>query len=482
MNSCVCRAIATGIMSTVLGVGVCAQQRGGPANPSPVPNPVTNDHLSVVSDGTIIKLAVEGERQKPLDRQALVQITNKATGQVQARVTEDDSVATIMDLQTGQYDVAVSALGYLTSHQDVMISGLIMVKRMEVGLKKDPSAVDLGAVNAKEIPSKVRRNMVHGLADLKSSKLDEAQKKLDAAYKADPSNAEVNFLLGYLYFEKQNMERAESYLAAATKLAPHNLQALTLLGRVQLQRNDAAAAQGPLEQAVAAHPESWMAHYLLSDAYLQQHDFEKAQAQARLAIERGAAAANPAQLILGQALGNLQRYPQAIQALETFLKAAPADPSAKQIHELVADLEKQQSQPDETIASQSIPSKMIPIIAATDPGLMEKSWGPPGVDDTRPAVASGVSCPIEEVIAQSGERVKELVDDLAKFNAVEDVYHEEVDMAGVSKKHTTIRFDYVASIAEPKPGSFKVDEFRSGRSDIGAFPTRSLLVDCRLWL
>lgn len=345
-----------------------------------------------------------------------------------------------------------------------------MVKRMEVGLKKDPSAVDLGAVNAKEIPSKVRRNLVHGLADLKSSKLDEAQKKLDAAYKADPSNAEVNFLLGYLYFEKQNMERAESYLAAATKLAPHYLEALTLLGRVQLQRNDAAAAQGPLEQAVAAHPESWMAHYLLSDAYLQQHDFEKAQAQARLAIERGAAAANPAQLILGQALGNLQRYPQAIQALETFLKAAPADPSAKQIHELVADLEKQQSQPDETIASQSISSRMIPIVAATDPGLMEKSWGPPGVDDIRPAVASGVSCPIEEVITQSGERVKELVDDLAKFNAVEDVYHEEVDMAGVSKKHSTIRFDYVASIAEPKPGSFKVDEFRSGRSDIGAFP------------
>ena len=469
MNRPLFKAVALGLMSITIGVGAFAQQVGGPGTSSPL-NPMSGIESLPESTGTIIKLAVEGERQKPLDRQALVQITNKATGQVQARVTEDDSVATIIDLQTGQYDVAVSALGYLTSHQDVMISGLIMVKRMEVGLKKDPSAVDLGAVNAKEIPSKVRRNLVHGLADLKSSKLDEAQKKLDAAYKADPSNAEVNFLLGYLYFEKQNMERAESYLAAATKLAPHYLEALTLLGRVQLQRNDAAAAQGPLEQAVAAHPESWMAHYLLSDAYLQQHDFEKAQAQARLAIERGAAAANPAQLILGQALGNLQRYPQAIQALETFLKAAPADPSAKQIHELVADLEKQQTQPDETIASQSISSRMIPIVAATDPGLMEKSWGPPGVDDIRPAVASGVSCPIEEVITQSGERVKELVDDLAKFNAVEDVYHEEVDMAGVSKKHSTIRFDYVASIAEPKPGSFKVDEFRSGRSDIGAFP------------
>ena len=468
MNPAFFKAAVLGLMSITIGVGALAQQVGGPGTSSPL-NPLTGIESQPESTGTIIELIVRDERQKPLDRQALVQITSKASGQVQARVTQDNSIATVVDLQMGTYDVAVSALGYLTSHQEVMISGLITVNHMEVGLKKDPSAVDLGAVNVKEIPAKVRRNMVHGLAALKSSKLDEAQKKLDAAYSADPSNPEVNFLLGYLYFEKQNMERAQNYLAAATRLAPHNVEALTLLGRVELQGNDAAAAQGPLEQAVAAHPESWMAHYLLSDAYLQQHDFEKAQAQARLAVERGAASANPAQLILGQALANLQHYPQAIQALETFLKVAPTDPDAKQIHELVADLEKQQSQPDETVASRS-PSGMIPMVAATDPGLMAKSWGPPGVDDTKPAVASGVACPIEDIIAQSGVRVKELVDDLAKFDAVEDVYHEEVDQSGVSKKHSTIRFDYVASIAEPNPGSFRVDEFRSGRSDIGAFP------------
>ena len=470
MNPRIFKAFALGLMSVTLGTSTFAQQVCG-QNPNSVLNPMCGVQAQPASTGTIIELAVQDERQKPLDRQALVQITSKATGQVQARVTQDDSMATIVDLQMGLYDVAVSALGYLTSHQEVMISGSITVNHMEVALKKDPTAIDLGAVNVKEMPNKVRRNMLHGLAALKSSKLDEAQKKLDAAYSADPSNSEVNFLLGYLYFEKQELERAQTYLANATRLAPHYVQALTLLGRVELQRNDAAAAQGPLEQAIATHPESWMAHYLLSDVYLQQKDFEKARAQAQLAIERGAGAANAAQLILGQALANLQRYPQAIQALETFLKAVPTDPLAPQIHLLVSELEKRQSQePDEASASQPISSGMIPIVAATDPGLMAKSWGPPGVDDTKPQVASGVSCPTEQVIAQSGERVKELVDDLAKFDAVEDVYHEESDQAGIPKKHTTVRFDYVASIAEPKAGMFKVDEFRSGRSDAGAFP------------
>lgn len=474
MNPRLFKAIAAGLMSMLVGVNVFAQ-RGGPVSTGTAQNPVTAlGRIPVDSNGTIIQLAVrDDEKRKPLDRQALVQLTNKTTGQMQAQVTLDDSMATIPNLQMGLYDLAVSALGYLTSHQDVMISGSIVTRQMDVALTRDPSAVDLGGVKANEMPSKVRKNMLHGLAALKSSKLDEAQKKLDAAYNADPSNAEVNFLLGYLYFTKKDMERAQSYLATAVRVAPHNVQALTLLGRVQLQRNDAAGARGPLEQAVAADPESWMAHYLLATAYLRQKESEKAYAQARLAIERGSGAANAAQLILGQALADLKRYPEAIQALETFLKGAPTDPHASQVHELSAELQKRQSQAlDDGSATRSISLGVAPelIVAATDPGLMVKNWGPPGVDDTKPQVASGVSCPTEKIIQQSGERVKELVDDLAKFDAVEDIYHEEIDQLGIPKKHTTVRFDYVASIAEPKPGKFKVDEFRSGRSETDNFP------------
>jgi hypothetical protein len=167
MNPRLFKAIAIGLMSMTMGASALAQQVGGPT-PSFIPNPMDGVQAQPASSGTIIELTVQDERQKLLDRQALVQVTSKATGQVKVRVTQDDSIATIVDLQTGLYDVAVSALGYLTSHQEVMISGRITVNHMEVGLKKDPSAVDLGAVNVKEMPNKVRRNMLHGLAALKS--------------------------------------------------------------------------------------------------------------------------------------------------------------------------------------------------------------------------------------------------------------------------------------------------------------------------
>ncbi len=428
----------------------------------------------VVTSGSVMLLAVRDEKGKPLDRQAVVQLTNKANQRVQAQVTQEDSVAQIVDLQQGVYDLAVSALGYVTSHQEVTLDGRVSTtNRMEIALKRDPSAVDLGALKSSEMPPKVRKNMLHGLAALKSSRLDDAQKKLEAAYRDDPSNPEVNFLLGYLYFEKKDMGRAQSYLANAAKLEPHNVQVLTLLGRVQLLRKDLGAARGPLEQAVSVDPESWMAHYLLATVYLQQREFEKAQEQASLAIERGKRTASAAQLILGQALANLKRYPEAVQALEAFLEAAPTDSNVPKVHALIADIQKWESQTAANAgATQSISSVVVPepIVAATDPGPLVKNWGPADIDDSRPQVALDVSCPQGKVLHLAGERVKELVDDLAKFDAIEDVYHEDVDQEGIPKKNVTLRFDYVASISEPTPGRFLVDEFRSGRSGTEDFP------------
>jgi hypothetical protein len=204
--------------------------------------------------------------------------------------------------------------------------------------------------------------------------------------------------------------------------------------------------------------------------YLQQKDFEKSEEQARFAIERGGTSANAAELTLGQALAGLKRYPEATQALQTFLSAAPTDPHATQVHELMADIEKQSQAPVSADATQSPTVAAQPIVADSEPVLAVKNWGPAGIDEIKPEVASGVTCPTDKVIEQAGERVKELVDDLAKFDAVEDVYHEEVDRDGIRKKNTTLRFDYAASIAEPQPGRFLVDEFRSGHAGTEDFP------------
>lgn len=424
----------------------------------------------VASKGTVLVLTVSDEKRHALDRQAVVQLTKIADKTARSQPTDDvegKTTVTFVSLDPGVYDVSVSAVGYLTSHREFVSSGIVTAEKMQVTLKKDPSAVDL-SIKPREMSPKVRKDLLQGWAALKSAKLDEAQKKLEAAEKLDAANSDVAFLLGFIYFEKKDADRASEYLKTATKLAPHNAQALTLQGRVESYRGDFAAARAPLEQAVAINPRNWMAHYLLANVYLKEKEYAKSRDQAQMALDEGQDAAYAAELPLGQALARLNQNREALEALQAFLRNAPTDPVAPQVRDLMVQIAKHDaSGKDQSMSTMNVSE---PVIAATQPEVPTRNWEPLTVDAVKPAVAPGVTCPQGKVIYNAGEHVKELVDDLAKFDATEEVYHEELDKNGFPKKEVTLKFDYVVSIAEPVPGKLLVDEYRASRSGTDEFP------------
>lgn len=427
---------------------------------------------AVASKGTVLVLTVNDDKKHALGRQAIIQITNTTDNRSRAVPTEEDvegkTSATLTSIEPGVYDVSVSAVGFLTSHQQFVSTGNTTTQQMQVVLKRDPSAVDLDAIKTREVSPKVRRDLMQGWAALKSGKLDDAQKKLEAASKLDPNNGDVAFLLGYLYFEKHDLDRAHESLNTATKYSPRNVQALTLQGRVESLRGDFAAARRPLEQAINIDPENWMAHYLLANVYLKGKEYNKARDQAEIAIARGKDAANPAELALGQAYAQLNQNQEALLALNSFVQNSPTDPVVPQARELIAQIEKRTSaSTPQTVSSMTVQE---PVFAATTAEAPTKGWEPLAVDSVKPAVTPGVTCPQGKVIWSAGENVKTLVDDLAKFDATEEVYHEEYDQNGIPKREVTLKFDYVVSIAEPSTGRFIVDEYRAGRSGTEEFP------------
>ena len=431
------------------------------------PDHTYNDAHVVASKGTVLVLTVSDEKRHTLDRQAIVQLTKTDDNTMRSQPTQDiegRTMVTFVSMDPGVYDIAVSAVGYLTTHQRFVASGITRSERVQVTLKKDPSATDL-SIKPREMSPKVRKELLQGWAAIKSAKLDEAQKHLEAAEKLDPANSDVAFLLGFIYFEKKDADHASEYLKTATKLAPHNVQALTLQGRVESYRGDFAAARAPLEQAVAIDPRNWIAHYILANVYLKEKEYAKSRDQAQMALDEGKDAANAAELPLGQALAQLNQNQEALAALQAFLRNAPADPVVPQVHELITQIEK--STNGQPISSMKVSE---PVIAATTPEVPTRNWEPLSVDAVKPAVAAGVTCPQGKVIWNAGEHVKELVDDLAKFDALEEVYHEELDKNGFPKKEVTLKFDYVVSIAEPVPGKLLVDEYRSSRSGTDEFP------------
>ena len=293
------------------------------------------------TQASVLVLTVYSDTGALLDRQAVAKLSNKNDHSVIWRTTEGKSVATFEDVPFGVYDLEVSAVGYLSAHQELKADRALHSYHLEIRIKPDPTAIELKAPGTAQIPPRARKQISRAVSDLKSGNLKSAQKRLQAAYKQAPTNSDVNFLLGYLCFQKQEWEQAQSNLDKATTLDPANVQVLTLLARLRLRSGDFAA----LEQAVAADAEPWMPHFLLAEVYLQLSEFEKAREQAQVAVERAKGGGSVAQIVLGEALASLGRDPEAIQAFKTFLQDLPESPTAPQVRGLIAVLERRDSNP-----------------------------------------------------------------------------------------------------------------------------------------
>ncbi len=428
----------------------------------------------------VLIFKVSSERDgHAIDRQALLKLVNLSTQNPVWRTTEDASTgvysenasqAVFTDLPFGKYDVEVSAVGYLSTHKEVTVMATIVQEQIEIVLHRDPDAINLDAAASVMTPS-ARKQTKRAISALKSGKLQDAQKYLDAAYKSAPSDPNLNFLLGYLYFQKKDYRQASTYLGTSTSINPHNAQALTLLGRAGLERSDYPAARSALEQAILADTEGWLPHDLLADAYLHEKNYGKARDEAQVAISKGKTAAGSAQLVLGQALLNLGDDQEGIQALSLFLQTAPEQPLARQVKDLIEQAGQRLSHATQNLEQTKARLATVdPLLALPVPAPLMKAWQPPGVDEVKVALAPDVACPSEKVVEESGRRVRELVDDVARFAAVEDLFHQALDSYGSPIRTEDRKYNYVASISEPQPGFFSVDEFRSNRLAVPGSP------------
>ncbi|PYX34664.1 MAG: hypothetical protein DMG80_01235 [Acidobacteria bacterium] len=417
---------------------------------------------------------VFGEKlSTPLDRQALLKMVNIKDQTVLWATTEGDSQGAFTNIPFGNYDVEISAVGYLSKHQEVHNSNAPL-QQFEIVLHRDPAAINLD-VDDRALSSKARKEMKHGVAALKSHHFKDAETHLTQAHNAAPSSAELNFLLGYLYFQQNDHDKASAYLGTANKLRPHDGATLTLLGRTWLEKKDYPAAQWVLKEAVDTDAESWLPHNLLADAYLHQKKYSEAREEAQAAIDKGKADANPARLILGQALINLGLDDQGIKVLEAFLQQSPSHPTAGQVRTLIAEVREHAVSDRSSENGPQTGMRLAgvdPLLALAQPGLAVKSWQPAGIDQVKVAMAAGVVCPGDKVTDEAGKHVSELAEDLSRFSAIEDLFHQNLDPYGNPIRTETRKYNYVASISEPEPGFLAVDESRADKIDLQGYPDK----------
>src|SRR5580698_3322217 len=426
--------------------------------------------------GGSLQVTVLGENKVKLDRQAVVRLHCDNPAGTVYQTTKNGSQTTFLGLSVCKYNLEISAAGYLTTQKQAEVAGLTDTLQIEVTLQKDAAAINLDATGTSDavMPAKASKDTAAAVAALKSSNLKDARKHLDSAYRTVPESGRVNFLMGYLFFEQKDYDQATTYLNHAITLNPSDAQSLALLGRVQLLRGQYEPAKASLERAVVANPNDWMSHNLLGNVYLKLKEYEKAREQAQLAIDQGKGDATAARLVLGEAQADLGHFAEGIQTLKGYLAIAPTSSQAPQVQQFIAQLEQRATTPTEaamltTVVGSVAAGDPDPLADTAEPEL-SVAWQPPGIDEAKPSVAAGVNCPAAEVLAKAGDRVEELVDNVGRFAAIEDLLHERLDNQGNPTTRETRKFDYAAYITQPRTGVLLVDEFRTERYGIDNLP------------
>jgi hypothetical protein len=104
------------------------------------------------------------------------------------------------------------------------------------------------------------------------------------------------------------------------------------------------------------------------------------------------------------------------------------------------------------------------------------SWIPPDVDTEKIELDPSAKCDLEQVMQSASERVVELVQNLDRYTATENIEHFDLSPAGAKLSRETRKFNYLVEIRQMGTSDLDVVEHRSGwvpTEKIRGYPIRT---------
>ncbi|HLV96420.1 MAG TPA: hypothetical protein VKS44_14605 [Candidatus Acidoferrales bacterium] len=467
----------------VFATGAAAQGRPGvpPGGPPQAGGGGLGRGVGLPTDmnekGSIV-VRVLGPQNMTLRQQAFVRLYSLNSGVLlSGGMTNLDGSISFDNLPSaGYYTVEVSTAGYQTQRKTFEVTDASMTfTEVDVTMQSASGESAATYTAASNLPGKARKHIDKGILAFRAANYKRAQKELTDAYNAAPKSGVTNYLLGVLYLQMKDLQQSERYFTNAVTIEPKDVPALVGLGHLRYQMADLKGSEQALQKAVALDAKQWEALWLLAEIDLRQHDFQKAQKEAESAVELGKGAANGAEFIEAVASAQLGQTSQALTTLQAFLRDAPSDPNAPTGRQLAGRLEMETAaQPVATFpaavgtapsgagAERPVASNGATVVAVSAPTLPLPDWEPAGVDQEKPPIADGVTCPSAQVVREAGERVSELVDSVNRIEATEKVTHEELSTMGHPVFTEKREFDYLISITDSTSGILNVSEDRQG--------------------
>jgi tetratricopeptide (TPR) repeat protein len=209
---------------------------------------------------------------------------------------------------------------------------------------KEPGGNSL-SVFAQEVPSSARKEYESGVKSLKSQKTENAIASLKKAIQIFPDYYDALELLGTEYIKAAQFEAALPLLSHALEINKRGFKCMYGLGVAYLKLNQLPQAIDYLEKAAQMEPNGVNTQMMLGLAYGTGGAFEKSEAAFRKALQLGGDAAAEAHFYLAGLFNKQDRYSDARQELELFLKEGKNIKDPSQIKAMIEKLKEKEKSP-----------------------------------------------------------------------------------------------------------------------------------------
>jgi tetratricopeptide repeat protein len=341
------------------------------------------------------------------------------------------------------------------------------------------------SVTSLSAPGKARKEFEKGEKDARNKHLDSATKHLEKAVAEYDNYAVAWNELGRIYATNHHTDDARQAFTRAMVADPQYIPPCVGLADMELQSGQYEAAIEAAGKALKLYPGMAAASFIQAVANLRLNRLDAAEKSARGAESSSLQSMPQLHLLLADILLRKRDSSNAAAQLQDYLKEAPrgqfaaeAKKGLEQIEKTAADANSAPSKPDAQPQLKPIPLEaqlsaptFLTMVAAT-PVPTRTPWTPPDIDNVIPDVQPGAACSLPQVISGVGRRMKDLVENLQRFDATENVEHFNVSAAGSRGKPETRLFDYVVTVTLSDSGVFRLSEYRNGSLNPSLFPAQ----------
>ena len=339
-------------------------------------------------------------------------------------------------LPVGQYMMEITANGYRAVQQQVLIAGTRESQDLVVSMV--PTASETKAakikVGGESVSPKAAKECEKALRLLQLNQLADAHQHLERALVLDPSFADADYLMGVLLLRQKDPARAAAYLGKSLALSPDQAPALLALGQAQYLQQDFPHATESLEKFVREHP----------------HD---------------------------------PQVPIAQKYMDTMRKLRPEN-ALPDTGVVANDANSQQPGPGVFARSGSevrtqegsAANTELPPLFDVNTASESNQWAPPDVDEEKFELDAAAPCQLSDVVRAAGQRVQELVQNVDRFTATENLEHTSLSPMGFRIFTERRKFNYLVEIHAAGTTDLNVEEYRNGTDVEKQFPEQIVTV------